>query len=170
MVARASLRNLAMISSGVANDCSLPRGASRVSLATEPSPKWMSTRTLCPERRAERGDGGMVHDLDLARERDAPLIVDRFGLELLDEHVALDQQRRDAEGEVELRRGQPFRPVRPADVIDRHLRAVDDDAVELGERERAPAGNVADGVERGVVAAHAGIELERDAHGLEALA
>ena len=49
---------------------------------------------LVPERRAERGDGGIVHDLDLARERDAPLIVNRFGLELLDEYVAFDQQRR----------------------------------------------------------------------------
>jgi hypothetical protein len=52
-------------------------------------------------------------------------------------------------------------------VVDGHLRAVDHDLVELGESERAPALNVANGVERGVVAPHAGVELERDAHGLE---
>ena len=37
------------MSSALANDCSLPRGASRVSLSTEPSRKRISTRTLCRE-------------------------------------------------------------------------------------------------------------------------
>src|SRR5712691_9693953 len=125
---------------------------------------------LVAERRAERGDGGIVHDLDLARELRARTVVDCLRLELVDEHVAFDQQRRDAERQVELRRGQSLGPVRPADVIDGDLRSLHHDLVELIERERAAAGEVADGVERGVVAADAGIELERDTHGLEALA
>ena len=51
--------------------------------------------------------------------------------ELVDEAVALDQQRRHAIGQVELRRGKSLRLVRPADVIGGDLRAVHDDLVEL---------------------------------------
>ena len=51
--------------------------------------------------------------------------------ELVDEAVAFEQQRRDAVGQVELRRGEALRHVLPADVIHRDLRAVHDDLVEL---------------------------------------
>ena len=55
-------------------------------------------------------------------------------------------------------------------MVDGDLRAVHDDLVELVERERLPLLDVADRIERRVVAADAGIELQRDAHRLEALA
>src|SRR5579864_7898246 len=168
MAPRVSLRNFATMSSALANDCSLPRGASRLSLSTEPSRKRISTRTLCREP-AQRGDGGIVHHLDLARELYARRIVDAVGGELVDEHVAFEQKRGDAKRQIELRCGQTFGPVRPADVIDGDLRAVHDDLLDIVERKRPAGADVADGVERGVVAADAGIEFQGNAQGLEAL-
>src|SRR5580658_5876692 len=50
------------------------------------------------------------------------------------------------------------------------MRAVHDDLVDVVERERPALADVADGVERGVVTADAGIEFQRNAHGLEAFA
>ena len=46
---------------------------------------------LVAEAGAERGDRGIVHDLDLAREFDARRVVDAVGGELVDEHVAFEQ-------------------------------------------------------------------------------
>ena len=126
---------------------------------------------LVPVRGAERRDRGIVHHLHLARQRDARRIVDAIRRELVDEHVAFDEQRGDAKRQIELRRGQPIGLVRPAGVIDRDLRGVHHDAprshrASNGRRLRMSRMRV----ERGVVAADAGIEFERDAHGLEALA
>src|SRR5207248_11172615 len=60
----------------------------------------------------------------------------------------------------------PLGPVGPAHVVDRNLRAVHPDAVDLAELEWAALANVADGVERRVIAADAGIEFQRNPHRL----
>ncbi len=80
---------------------------------------------------AARGDGGVVDHLDLGGERHAAGIGDDGVGELVDEHVAFGEQRRDAERQVHLRRGEALRPVRPADVIDGRLRAVHHDLRDL---------------------------------------
>src|SRR6202030_199186 len=77
-----------------------------------------------------------------------------------------EQQRGDAVRQIEMGRGETLRHVLPAHVVHRHLRTVDDDLLDLVRRERPLGADGAYGIERGVVAAHAGIELERDAHGL----
>ena len=55
-------------------------------------------------------------------------------------------------------------------MIDRHLRAADHDLGEFLEAEGPARLDGPDRVQAGVVAGDAGIELERDAQGLEALA
>jgi hypothetical protein len=84
--------------------------------------------------------------------------------ELIDEDVAFDQQRRDAVGQVELRRSEALRAIGPADMIDCDTRAMHDDLVKLIQRERATRADIANGIERRVIAADAGIELQRDPH------
>ena len=97
---------------------------------------------------------------------DAPLVVDDVVGELIDEHVAFDEQGGDAERQIELRRGQSLRRIGPADVLDRHMRAVHHDGRDIVRAERRLRLHHADGVERGVVAADAGIEFQRNAHRL----
>src|SRR5258708_33385778 len=70
---------------------------------------------------------------------------------------------------MELPGGQAFGPVRPADVIDRELGSMDDDLHHLVDRKRPPGLDVADAVERRMVAADAGIEFQRDLERLETL-
>ena len=96
-----------------------------------------------PVRGAERRDRRVVHHLHLARERDPRRIVDAVRREFIDEHVALDQQRGDAEGKIELRRSEPFRSIRPAGVIERDLRRMHDDMVDIVRRERMAAADFA---------------------------
>ncbi len=62
---------------------------------------------LVPELRTERGDGRIVPHLHLAGELDAALVGHAGLVELLDEDIAFEQQRGDAERQIELRRGQP---------------------------------------------------------------
>src|SRR5258708_7013619 len=76
----------------------------------------------------------------------------------------------DAERQIHLRRGQSLRLVGPADVVHGCLRAMDSDFGDIVRPERAPRRNRSDSVERGVIAADAGIEFERDAESFEALA
>ena len=116
--------------------------------------------------RAARGDRGIVQHADLFRQRDAPLVVDHLVGELIDEHVAFEQQRRDAERQVQLRRGEALRRIGPADVLDRHLRSVHHDRRDIVRAERRLCLHHANGVERGVVAADAGIEFQRNAQRL----
>src|SRR5262249_20680236 len=73
--------------------------------------------------RSPGGARGTLPRLDLVRERDAGAVARRLLAELADEAVALDEQRRDAEREVHLRRGDPRGAVFPAGVIERDLRA-----------------------------------------------
>ena len=70
-------------------------------------------------------------DLDLLGQRHARLVGDDRLAELVDEAVALDQQGRHAERQIELGGGEALGPVLPADVIHRHLRAVHDDALDI---------------------------------------
>ena len=116
--------------------------------------------------RAARGDRRVFEHADLFRQLDAPLVVDDVVGELIDEHVAFEQQRGDAERKIQLRRGQALRRIGPADVLDRHLRAVHHDRRDIVRAERRLCLHHADGVERGVVAADAGIEFQRNAHRL----
>ena len=51
---------------------------------------------LVAERRAKRGDGGVVNDADPAGKLDAGAVFYGLRLELIDEDVALDEQRRNA--------------------------------------------------------------------------
>ncbi len=74
---------------------------------------------------------GIVHHLHLARQRDALRIGDPVLGELVDEYVAFEQKRGDTKRQVELRRGQPLRLIRPADMVDRDVRAVHDDLVDI---------------------------------------
>ncbi len=133
---RVSLRNLSTTSCSLANFCSLPRGASTVSVSRVPSLKMHLDPHLVAQLGAEGGDRGVVHRLDLGGERHAAGIGDDGVGELVDEHVALGEQRRDAERQVHLRRGQALRPIRPADMVDGRLRAVHHDLGDVVGRER----------------------------------
>ena len=62
-----------------------------------------------------------------------------------------------------------MRHVGPADVIDGHARAMHRDALDIARPERMPRLHGADRVQRGVVAADAGIEFQRDPRRLPAL-
>ena len=115
---------------------------------------------------AARGDLRISQHVHALGERHAPRIGLDAGLELIDEAVAFQEQRRHAEGQVELRRRHPARLVLPADVIRRDLRAVHHDARDIGGAEAVRGLQRAQRVERGVVAADAGVELERHAHRL----
>ena len=85
-------------------------------------------------------------------------------------HVAFEQQRRTQIGQVELRRGEAFGPVGPADMVAVTCEPCTTILSSSSSVNGRRCLDVADGVERGVVAADAGIEFQRDAHGLEALA
>ena len=115
---------------------------------------------------AQCGDRRVVEHFDLARFRDACRISHHCFGELVDEDVFLQQPGADAVRHVELRRGQPLRLVRPADVVHRHLGTVDHHFFHVLGGEGAFVIHLAQRVERGVVTADAGVELQRDAHGL----
>ena len=106
---RVSLRNLSTTSCSLANFCSLPRGASTVSACHVPSVKWTSTRTMWRSFAPRAVIGGIVHHLDLGGERHAAGVGDHVVGELVDEHVAFGKQRRDAERQIHLRRGEALR-------------------------------------------------------------
>src|SRR5690554_219774 len=125
---------------------------------------------LVTEFGAQRGDRRILQHFDTARQRDALRVVDAVWEELIDEHVAFQQQGRDTERQVKLSRGQTFWAVRPADVVGSDLRAVDHNFVELVQGERPSRLNRLDRIQRSVVTAHAGIELQRNTQGLELLA
>jgi hypothetical protein len=97
--------------------------------------------------------------------------VDAVWLEFVDEDIAFEEERGGAERQIKLRGGQSFRTIRPAGVIDGNLRCMHDDPFDVIRFESAttPA-DVAQRIERGVVAADARIEFERDTHGLEPFA
>ncbi len=63
-----------------------------------------------------------------------------------------------------------MRHILPADVIDRHSRAVHDYPLDIVRAERMPRLHRVDRVECRVIAADARVELQRNAHRLEALA
>src|SRR5581483_8841823 len=110
--------------------------------------------------RAFGRDGRIGEHADALGERHAPRIALGAGLELRDEAVALEKQRRGAEREVELRGGHAGRLVFPADVIGGDLRAVYHDLFYIRGGEALLALQLAQRIERRVVAADAGIELE----------
>lgn len=122
---------------------------------------------LVAEPRTKGGDRRILDTFHLARQLDPGRIIHAIGFELIDEDIAFQQQGGHTERQVELCRGQAFGPVGPADMIDRHLRSVNDDLVEFIQREGATLLDCADGIQRGVVRTDAGIELERDLHRLE---
>ena len=115
--------------------------------------------SFCRDRRI--GEHG-----DALGERDAPRVALGARLELLDEAVAFEKQRRDAERQIELRRRHAGRLVLPADMIRGDLRAVHDDALDIGGAEAVLRLERAQRIERRVIAADTGVELERHAHGL----
>src|SRR5258708_24272213 len=117
-------------------------------------------------RRARRA----LARLDPGGERQARRIGERRLGDLVTESISLEQQHRDAIGEVELRRGHPFGTIGPTGMLERRLRAADDDALDIVRSERPARLHEPDGVERRVIGADAGIEFERDAHRLETLA
>src|SRR6266568_1491716 len=116
--------------------------------------------------RALRADFGIGPDFDLFGEGHALRVGDDPLAELIDETIAFEQKRRRAESKVHLGRGEAFRAVFPAGVIDRHLRGVHQDFLHVLRAERPLRAHLAQRVERGVVAADAGIELQRDAQRL----
>src|SRR6266568_422475 len=116
--------------------------------------------------RALRADFRIGPDFDFLGERHATGIGDDGVAELIDEAIALEEERCGAESEIHLRRSEAFRPVFPAGVIDGDLRGVHQDFPHVLRAERPLRAHLAQRVERGVIAADAGIELQRDAHRL----
>ena len=100
-----------------------------------------------------------MNNADLLRQRNTACIVDNVVRELIDECITFEKQCRDAEWQVQLRGTQSLGLIRPADVIDRDLRAMHDDRINIVRPKRRLALQVSDGVERGVVAADTRVEL-----------
>src|SRR4051812_45979537 len=114
----------------------------------------------------ESGDRGVGVDRDAFGEGDAAAIGWGGRVELIDEAIAFEEERSDAEGQVQLGGGQAARLVLPADVVGGDLRAVDDDLIHVFRTKSVFRLKSADRIQAGVVAADAGVELERDAHRL----
>jgi hypothetical protein len=87
------------------------------------------------ELRALRRDRRVGDDLHLVRERHAPRVGNGVRGELLDRAVALEEQRCHAEGQVELRSGDAFWLVFPADMVGGRLRPVHDYSFHLARGE-----------------------------------
>src|SRR6516225_5169847 len=121
---------------------------------------------LVPVCGAQRRDGGIVHDVHLARQFNAGTIVDAVWRKFTDKDVARENKRGNAERQVELRRGQTFRPVWPAGMIDRDLRRLHDDPFDISGDEWMSLANVPKRVKRRVIAADAGVKLQRNPHRL----
>lgn len=82
-----------------------------------------------PEPRPLCGDFRIFAYFYPARKRDAPFVRNTALVKLFDKNVALKQEGCSTERQVELSRSQAFRTIRPADMVSRNLRAVDDDAI-----------------------------------------
>ena len=80
---------------------------------------------------AARGDGRIGVDVHALGQGDAARVVHAGLVELIDEAVAFQEEGGDAEGQVELRRGEALRLVFPADVVGGDLRAVHVDSIHI---------------------------------------
>src|SRR6266481_6360827 len=121
-----------------------------------------------PEFRASRHDIRISHDFDFVSKRYPDRIDDLLCSELIDKNITVEEERRHAEWQVQLCCGDPRRTILPAYMINGHLRAMHYDVVNLVDRERPSCPNRTNRVKRRVVAAHAGVKLERYLHRLKA--
>ena len=78
-------------------------------------------RDFVPVRSAERRDRRVVHHLDALRQGSPRRIGDAVRREFVDENVTFDKKSGNAEGQIELGRGQTFGFVRPPGMIDGDL-------------------------------------------------
>src|SRR4029077_5230322 len=120
-----------------------------------------------PEFRASRHDLRISHHFDLVSKRYPGRIDDLLCSELIDKNIPVEEERRHAEWQVQLCRGDARGTILPSYMVDGHLRAMHHDAVNLIDRERSSCPNRANRVKSCVIAAHAGVELERYLHRLK---
>src|SRR5215469_11642687 len=115
---------------------------------------------LVPMRRAKRRDRRIMNDAYLAREFDPGAIVDTVWRELFDKGIAGQNERSSAERQIQLRRGQSFRPVWPAGMIDGDLRCMHDNVLDVGGGEWMPLADIGQRVKRRMIAADTGVEFQ----------
>ena len=103
-----------------------------------PSFRCTSTRTMCRNFEPRAVMAASCWTSTFSAKRHAGPVGDDRVAELIDEAIALDQQGGHAERQIELGGGETLGPVFPAHMVHRHLRAVDDDALDVLPVEGVP--------------------------------
>jgi hypothetical protein len=91
------------------------------------------------EAGASGRDSGFVLDIDFLGQGDAARVVQDGFSEPIDEDLVLQRQRRHAVAQMQLRRGRAIRHVFPAATIDRGMRAMHHDTIDIVGADGVPA-------------------------------